>query len=143
MQLAYAAGTTPLGGDCRLTAVLPADGTYTVELHDAAYRAGNPNRFRLALGEADWPAIAGRVAGLAVLLADAAGEVAYDRHDWQTPSALIVGGEAEGESAEGRALAAQRVRIPMQRDSESLNAAVAGSIILFEAARQRRLNIKT
>jgi TrmH family RNA methyltransferase len=101
-------------------------------------RAAMGAHFRLALGEADWPAIAGRVAGLAVLLADAAGEVAYDRHDWQTPSALIVGGEAEGASAEGRALAAQRVRIPMQRDSESLNAAVAGSVILFEAARQRR-----
>ena len=106
-------------------------------------RAAMGAHFRLALGEADWPAIAGRVAGLAVLLADAAGEVAYDRHDWQTPSALIVGGEAEGASAEGRALATQRVRIPMQRNSESLNAAVAGSVILFEAARQRRLNIKT
>src|SRR5207237_6210631 len=35
----------------RLTTELPADGTYTIELHDAQYRAGAPNRFRLRIGE--------------------------------------------------------------------------------------------
>jgi tRNA G18 (ribose-2'-O)-methylase SpoU len=42
----------------------------------------------------------------------------------------------------GRALAArahcQPVHIPMHSATESLNAAVAGAVILFEAARQRR-----
>src|SRR5262249_14824428 len=35
----------------RLEAVLPADGTYGVELHDSLYRAGTPNHFRLKIGE--------------------------------------------------------------------------------------------
>lgn len=51
VQLAYAHGSSPLQGDCRLTAVLPEDGVYTIELHDAAYRAGTPGRFRLRLGD--------------------------------------------------------------------------------------------
>ncbi len=86
----------------------------------------------------DWAAIAVRVSHTQILLADAAGELDYDQWDWCKPSALIVGGEAEGASDASRALAPQHVRVPMRGDSESLNAAMAGSIILFEAARQRR-----
>jgi hypothetical protein len=51
VQLAYGQGHASLGGDARLEAVLPADGEYTVELHDLLYRAGNPNQFRLKIGE--------------------------------------------------------------------------------------------
>lgn len=51
IQFAWAQGSTPLNGDTRLTTELPADGMYTIELHDAQYRAGAPNRFRLRLGE--------------------------------------------------------------------------------------------
>lgn len=51
VQLAWAQGSNPLAGDARLTAVLPVDGTYTVELHDAQYKAGTPGRFRLKLGD--------------------------------------------------------------------------------------------
>ncbi len=104
-------------------------------------RAAMGAHFRLAIRPADWAEIARRVAGLDVLLADAQGDVEYDRYDWRRPSALIVGGEAQGASAEGRALATRRVRIPMRGGSESLNAAVAGSVILFEAARQRRRGV--
>lgn len=72
-----------------------------------------------------------------VYMADAAGTLAYDEVDWTQPAALIVGGEAEGASAIARAVAT-RIAIPMMGQTESLNAAVAGSVILFEAARQRR-----
>jgi len=72
-----------------------------------------------------------------VLLADARGEVAYHEVDWSLPSALIIGGEAEGASEEARRLAHKRVYIPMPGGAESLNAAVAASIMLFEAARQQ------
>ncbi|MCA1554700.1 MAG: RNA methyltransferase [Chloroflexi bacterium] len=102
-------------------------------------RAAMGAHFRLAIQQnLSCSHIAERVRGMAVLLADADGEVVYDNWDWKQPSALVVGGEAEGASAEGRALATERIRIPMHADTESLNAAVAGSIILFEAARQRR-----
>src|SRR5262249_14953064 len=51
VQLAWAQGSNPLGGDARLSVVLPADGTYAVELHDLQYQAGAPNLFRLRLGD--------------------------------------------------------------------------------------------
>lgn len=74
----------------------------------------------------------------AVVIANAIAELSYDAIDWRVPVALVVGGEAVGESDETRTYATSTVKIPMQPGIESLNAAVAGSILLFEAARQRR-----
>lgn len=51
VQLAWGRGSNPLGGDARIVSVLPADGTYTIELHDAQYKAGTPNRFRMRIGD--------------------------------------------------------------------------------------------
>jgi len=51
---------------------------------------------------------------------------------------VVVGSEAHGLDADLDALLDQRVSIPMAA-GESLNAAVAGSVVLFEAARRRRL----
>ena len=68
----------------------------------------------------------------------AGGEVAYDAVDWTQPSALIVGGEAHGAGKQAGALATGRVGIPMAGGAESLNAAMAATVILFEVARQRR-----
>ena len=86
-------------------------------------------------------AIDGIGAALAVpqrVLCDAAGETAYDRVDWKLPSAVIVGSEAHGPSPASKALATRTVAVPLLRGVESLNAAVAGAVVLFEAARQRR-----
>jgi TrmH family RNA methyltransferase len=117
--------------------VLLAPGT--VDLYNPkVVRGAMGAHFRLAVAALDWPAIAQRLEGRAVWLADAAGEAAYDQVDWTAPAALIVGGEAEGAGAEALALATGRVRIPMAGGAESLNAAMAGTVILFEAARQRR-----
>jgi TrmH family RNA methyltransferase len=94
--------------------------------------------FRLPVHALDWPAISGAVAGRDVWLADAAGRVSYDAVDWSRPSVLIVGGESAGATEEAAALSTGRVSIPMAAGAESLNAAMAASVILFEAARQRR-----
>jgi TrmH family RNA methyltransferase len=72
------------------------------------------------------------------LVAEAGASTPYHRVDWREPSAIVIGSEALGPSAALRALATGAVAIPLERDVESLNAAVAGSIILFEAQRQRR-----
>jgi TrmH family RNA methyltransferase len=50
----------------------------------------------------------------------------------------MVGGEAAGTGEDAAALATGRVSIPMAGGAESLNAAMAASVILFEAARQQR-----
>jgi TrmH family RNA methyltransferase len=102
-------------------------------------RAAMGAHFRLPLVYGlDWEAIGRRLGGLAVWLADAQGDRSYDAVDWRRPAALIVGGEAKGPGGEAVSLAGGRVRIPMCGDTESLNAAVATAVILFEAARQRR-----
>jgi TrmH family RNA methyltransferase len=62
----------------------------------------------------------------------------HDALDWRQPAALIVASETGEEDAAVAGLATAAVAIPMMAGVESLNAAVAGSVILFEAARQRR-----
>lgn len=73
-----------------------------------------------------------------VVVADASGDRDYDRVDWTAPAAVVIGGEASGVDEALRTYADLVVRIPMAPGIESLNAAVAGSIIAFEVARQRR-----
>jgi TrmH family RNA methyltransferase len=93
--------------------------------------------FRMPIIEAAWAEIADRVKGMIVYLAAADGELAYTTADWTQPSALIVGGEASGASKDALQLATKRISIPLSREVESLNAAVAASVILFEAKQQR------
>lgn len=111
----------------------------TVDLYNPkVVRGAMGVHFRLPIAMLDWDAIRVRVSGRSVWLAEAEGGVAYDQVDWRTPSALIIGGEAEGAGLEARSLAGGQVSIPMAAGSESLNAAMAATVILFEAARQQR-----
>jgi TrmH family RNA methyltransferase len=103
-----------------------------------ALRAGMGAHFRVPLREIGWEQIAALCAGLTVYLADADGDLAYDAGNWRQPHALIVSSEAHGASAEARSLAALRISIPMAAATESLNAASAAAVLLFEAARARR-----
>ena len=72
------------------------------------------------------------------VVADGRAELDHASVDWEQPAVVIVGSEADGPTDVGRRIAAASVRIPMAGGVESLNAAVAGSVILFEVARQRR-----
>ncbi len=101
-------------------------------------RAGMGAHFRLPIESLSWDEIRERTKELCVRLADIQNAKRYDQANWAQPCALIVSSEAEGPSDAARALAQETVYIPMQRNVESLNAAVAGSVILFEAARQRK-----
>jgi 23S rRNA (guanosine2251-2'-O)-methyltransferase len=76
--------------------------------------------------------------GLRVVGLLAEGEVAYDRADLAGPLALVVGGEDRGLSAAVARRCQVVVCLPMAGHVGSLNAAVAGSIVLYEALRQRR-----
>ncbi|MBX6772289.1 MAG: RNA methyltransferase [Chloroflexi bacterium] len=76
-------------------------------------------------------------------LATAHGGIPYDQIDWKTDCALILGGEAEGAGPEAEIAATGKVTIPMAGTVESLNAAMAGTILLFEAARARRARARS
>jgi hypothetical protein len=49
-QIAWSLPNSTLFGDARLTTILPADGDYTIELHDLQYAVQNPNYFRIRVG---------------------------------------------------------------------------------------------
>ncbi len=50
-QLAWSRGLAALGGDPRTVVTLPADGEYSIEVHDAVFRGAEPGFFRLKLGD--------------------------------------------------------------------------------------------
>ncbi|MGC4190059.1 MAG: RNA methyltransferase [Thermomicrobiales bacterium] len=104
-----------------------------------AVRAAMGGHFRVSFSEEDTDILANVLSSCRVVgLADADGESSYENVDWTGSSAIIVGGEAAGASDAIRRFATVRVRIPLAHRVESLNAAVAGSLLVFEAARQRR-----
>jgi len=100
-------------------------------------RAGMGAHFRLPIQSLTWDEIRTTTQGLKIHLADMEGSISCWQADFRSPLALIVGGEAEGASQPARELATTQVSIPMPGKSESLNAAVAGAILLFEVVRQR------
>ena len=77
--------------------------------------------------------------GLRVVGADADAPMAYRDADLRGPLVLVVGSEGRGLAPAVRRRCDLLVRIPMRGHVASLNAAVAGSILVFEAASQRGL----
>jgi TrmH family RNA methyltransferase len=100
-------------------------------------RAGMGAHFRLATHSTTWNNIRAYTQGLEVFLADMEGKSCWET-DLRQPLALIIGGEAEGASDEAREVATQKISIPMSGNIESLNAGVAGSVLMFEVVRQRK-----
>lgn len=61
----------------------------------------------------------------------------YDQIDFTLPTTILIGSEATGLAPDVVDLASHQVSIPMHSASDSLNAAMAASVLLFEAQRQR------
>jgi len=102
-------------------------------------RAGMGAHFRLPIRSLNWDEIEQfcKSDNLQIFLADMHGESCWET-DFRNPLALIIGGEAGGASQQALKLASTIVRIPMHGQVESLNAGVAGAVLMFEAARQRK-----
>jgi len=103
-------------------------------------RGGMGAQLRLPVLELDWQAIRAFLEqhSLHALLAEANIGRPFDEVDLTRKLAFIVGGEANGPSPDARGLGAEAIQIRMPGQIESLNAATAGSLLLFEAVRQRR-----
>jgi TrmH family RNA methyltransferase len=124
------------------TGILALPGTVSV-WNQKALRASAGSAFRLpvvyeksslvfsALAERRIPVLA------AVPSAGHPDAVPCPRSDLTGPAALLIGNEGAGLSAELLDRAQVRVSIPMPGPVESLNAAIAASVLLYEAARQR------
>jgi TrmH family RNA methyltransferase len=103
-------------------------------------RAGMGAHFRLPIHSLTWEEIKAQTNGLEIYLADMDGTSYWDA-DLRKPLALIIGGEAEGASDEARRLTTEKICIPMAGNVESLNAGVAGSVLMFEVVRQRKYTL--
>ncbi len=82
-----------------------------------------------------------KAAGIWVIGLDERGTQDYDRFDFTTPCALVLGREGAGLHELVRRTCDHLLRIPMAGAIASLNVSVAGAVVLFEAARQRRAKL--
>lgn len=104
-------------------------------------RAGMGAHFSLPISILNWDEIMqfwkSQPASPGLYLAESAQGERIWNLDLAKPLGIIIGGEANGASETARQNATRVVNIPMPGGSESLNAAVAAGIFLFEVARQR------
>ncbi|CCH66779.1 FIG011178: rRNA methylase [Richelia intracellularis HH01] len=78
-------------------------------------------------------------AGIQVIASLPNANLIYWDVDWQQPSLILLGNEGAGLSPDLSAIADFQVNIPLYPRVESLNVGVAGSLMLYEALRQRSL----
>jgi TrmH family RNA methyltransferase len=132
------------------TAVLTTPGTVS-EWNQKALRASAGSVFRIPVvhvGAEQLIALKSRGVRLLAAVApnsdsgpDTISESVSDS-DLTLPCALMIGNEGAGLSTELLSLADARIAIPTPGRVESLNAAVAGSLLLYEASRQRTSNLE-
>ncbi|MDD6812589.1 MAG: RNA methyltransferase [Lachnospiraceae bacterium] len=75
---------------------------------------------------------------IAIYAAHLQGTKFYDDCDYRKPTAFLIGNEGNGLQEKTAKQADTYIKIPMAGKVESLNAAIATSLLLYEAARQRR-----
>ena len=75
--------------------------------------------------------------GVETYAADLTATDGYYQKDMSSPTAIIVGDEATGLSAEWMQAAGERIKIPMLGRIDSLNVSVSAAVLLYEALRQR------
>lgn len=77
-------------------------------------------------------------AGVCLYAAHLKGTAYYDQFDYTKATAFLIGNEGNGLQNETANAADTYVKIPMEGEVESLNAAIASTILMYEANRQRR-----
>ena len=133
-----------LGAMLRTAAAAGAGG---VVVADSVVDVFNPNAVRASVGALfrlpvavatgsatrEWLA----ASGIRTFAASPAASTSYDEADWRGNVAIVIGSEAAGLGADWLA-DLERVAIPLAGGVDSLNAAMAAAVLLFEACRQRR-----
>lgn len=111
-----------------------------------ALRASSGSALRLPLLSGLAPTVALtqlRVAGLSLVAASLRPASAPSHIDFRGPVALLIGSEGAGLPEEVERSVDSLVRIPIAEGVNSLNAAVAAAILLYEAAGQRARALET
>jgi RNA methyltransferase, TrmH family len=130
-----------LGAMARSAAAAGADGLLVAE---ARVDAWNPNAIRASTGAVfSLPIVEATLEQVAdldvsVVAASPAAESSYTELDLTAPTAIVVGAEDHGLGGDWLAAADARVAIPVAPGGvDSLNAATAAAVLLYEAVRQR------
>lgn len=79
-----------------------------------------------------------REQGVKLYAAHLKGTKQYDAFDYTGATGFLIGNEGNGLSAEAADAADSYIRIPMEGQVESLNAAISASLLMYECNRQRR-----
>ena len=120
------------------TGVMTTPGTVSV-WNQKAIRASAGSVFRVPVASADAAGMeVMEQQGVRLLAALKDNAAAIDEAMLMGPIAFLIGNEGAGLSEDWVRMADERVTIPCPGWVESLNAAVAGSLLLYEASRQRR-----
>lgn len=77
-------------------------------------------------------------AGVTIYAAHLDGDMYYDEPDYTGAVGFLIGNEGNGLTEEAARLADGHIKIPLEGGVESLNAAAAATIVMYEAHRQRR-----
>ncbi|TDF91832.1 TrmH family RNA methyltransferase [Paenibacillus piri] len=115
-------------------------GRGTVDLYNPkTVRATMGSLFHLPIVQGDLQSVLPLAAqqGAAVVATSLQGTSDCYGFDFRQPVWFVIGNEGQGVSPEAAALTTEQIRIPMQGRAESLNAAMAATVVLFEAMRQR------
>ena len=102
-------------------------------------RATMGSIFRMGIRVADdLPGLLSRMVqeGTSVVSSQLDGEPFYRRSPLNERFVLVIGSEGNGVTDEVKAIATHRVRLPMRGGAESLNAAVAAGIMMYELTRE-------
>jgi TrmH family RNA methyltransferase len=100
-------------------------------------RSGMGAHFHLPILQLTWEEIKSHTAGMNIFLSTPTLSKKYTDANFRESLGLIIGGEAFGAGDEARNISTERIYIPMPGGSESLNTAVAASILCYEVLRQR------
>ena len=76
--------------------------------------------------------------GMRLYAAHLKGSRLYDEADYRLKCGFLIGNEGNGLTEAAAALADEYIRIPMEGSVESLNAAIAASVLMYEVNRQKR-----
>lgn len=76
--------------------------------------------------------------GISLYAAHLKGQHAYDEEDYTKACGFLIGNEGNGLTDEIADLADTYIKIPMEGQVESLNAAISATLLMYEANRQRR-----
>lgn len=108
-------------------------------------RAGMGAHFHIPIIKMDWSELNAYFQKLSEPLKIYSASADAETTLWGTnltqPAAILIGSEAFGPSQPGLEASYQKISIPMPGKSESLNAAVAAGILLFEVVRQRKKEV--